>query len=253
MTEQVKILFLSANPKDISRIRLEQEMRDVDEGIRLGEYCDQLKLIFQPAARPRDIRRALLRYKPHILHFSGHGSATAGIVLEDDSGNTKMLSTDALAGLLGVIKDNLRIVLLNACYSAVQADAIGKVIDFTIGMRKEIGDRSAIVFSVAFYDGLAGGRSVKESFGLGVNALQSEGIPETETPTLLVKEGADSARTYLVSPRELRPDAEKPGEERPREGHNVKWQANATTGDIVQTGIGGDVRTDTLHIGPNNK
>lgn len=210
MSEQVKILFLSANPKDISRIRLDEEMREVDEIIRMGDRRDQLDLILHPAVRPGDIRQALLRHQPHILHFSGHGSPTEGIIVEDKNGKTKLISTDALAALFRAIKDNLNVVLLNACYSAVQAEAITHVVDFTIGMRKEIGDHSAIVFSAAFYQGLAYGRSVQESFDLGVSSLMLEGIPESETPALLSKKGADATRAYLGARGERHPVTEPP-------------------------------------------
>lgn len=248
MTDRVKILFLSACPKDITRIRLDQEVRDIDATILKGEYRDHLELIQHSAVRPADLREALLRNKPHVLHFSGHGSATEGIVVEDESGNTKFLSTEALADLLGVIKDNLRIVVLNACFSTVQAESIRQVVDFTIGMQKKIGDRSAIVFSVAFYQGLAYGRSVRESFRLGVSALKSEGIPESETPTLLEKEEGTGAQTYLVSPRE-RPNSEEPSGGK----RDVHGRTNMTMkGDIYNTDVG-DVHTDTFHIGPNRK
>lgn len=201
MTDQVKILFLSANPKDISRIRLDEEAREVDEMIRMGDFRDQLALIPHFAVRPGDLRQSLLRHKPHILHFSGHGSSTEGIILEDNRGHTKPLSTNALAALFRVIKDNLRIVLLNACFSALQAQGISQIVDFTIGMNKEIGDRSAILFSAAFYQGLAYGRSVQESFDLGVTAIMFEGIPESDIPVLMTKQGVDAAQTHLVLPK----------------------------------------------------
>lgn len=250
MTEKVKILFLAACPKNISRIRLDQEIREIDKIIRQGEYRDQLELVQHHAVRPADVREALLRHQPHILHFSGHGSATEGIVVEDESGNTKFLSREALDDLLGVIKDNLRIVVLNACYSAVQAEPIRQVVDFTIGMRNKIGDRSAIVFSVAFYEGLAHGRNVRESFRLGLTALKSEGIPETETPVLLEKEEDAAARTYLVSPRERRESEEQPMGDRGPEG-----RASVTAGrDVNNVRIHGGVNTQgDIHFGSNNK
>lgn len=244
MTEQIKILFLTACPKDISRIRLDQEVREVDGIIRKGEYREQLELIHHTAVRPADVREALLRHKPHILHFSGHGSATEGIVVEDATGNTNFLGIEVLADLLGVIKDNLRVVVLNACYSAVQAEAIRQVVDFTIGMRNKIGDRSAIVFSVAFYEGLANGRNVRESFRLGLSALKFEKIPETETPALLEKEEDTAARTYLISPRERR------HEEPPRDNLGTGGQVNVKKRDEYTNIIHGDVRTDLFHLGP---
>lgn len=209
MTEQVKILFLSASPKDVGQIRLGEEVREVDQNIQLGRCRDQLALIPHFAVRPRDLRETLLRHEPQILHFSGHGSPTKGIVLEDNTGHTQLVSTDALAALLRIIKDNLRIVVLNACYSSLQAEAISQIVDFTIGMNKEIGDRAAIVFSAAFYQGLAFGRSVQESFDLGVSAIMMEGIDEANKPDLLTKKGADAAQSYLVTRVKRRTDKEK--------------------------------------------
>lgn len=250
MTDKVKILFLAACPKNISRIRLDQEIREIDKIIRQGEYRDQLELVQYHAVRPSDVREALLRHQPHILHFSGHGSATEGIVVEDESGNTKFLSAEALAHLFGVIRDNLRVVVLNACFSAVQAEPIKQVVDFTIGMQNKIGDRSAIVFSVAFYEGLANGRSVREAFRLGLSALKSEGIPETETPALLEKEEDAAARTYLVSPRER-----QVSEAQPKDDRSPKGRASVTAGrDVTDIRIHGGVQTQgDIHFGSNNK
>lgn len=203
MNDPVKILFLSANPVDITRIRLDEEVREVDQKIQLGPRRDQLSLIPTLAVRPSDLAHALLRHTPHVLHFSGHGSATQGIVLEDNEGKTKLVATDALANLLQLIKDNLRVVVLNACFSGLQADAIQQVVDFTIVMTDKIGDKSAIVFSSAFYQGLAFGRSVKEAFGLGVVELELQGIPGADIPKLLEKAGADASKAYLIAPETL--------------------------------------------------
>jgi hypothetical protein len=198
MPDRIKILFLSSNPKNISRIRLDEEWREVSERIRMAKLRDHFELIPVLAVRPRDVTQALLEYKPHILHFAGHGSPTEGIVLEDNNGQTKLVSADALAHLFGVIKDNLRVVLLNACYSGLQVGGISQVIDFTIGMQKTIGDKSAIVFASSFYEAVAFGRNVKEAFDLGVSGLMMEGIAESDVPLLVQKSGADAAKVYLM-------------------------------------------------------
>lgn len=203
MAQAVKILFLSANPNDVTEIRLGEEVREVEDSIQLGECRDQLLLLPHFAVRVPDLRDTLLRHRPHVLHFSGHGSATQGIALKDKNGNLKLVHVDALASLLGVIKDNVRVVVLNACFSSLQADEISKVIDFTIGMNNTIRDHSAIVFSSAFYQGLAYGRSVQEAFALGVSALMLEGIPEATTPVLLSKAGVDPARSYLLKKKKV--------------------------------------------------
>lgn len=74
-----------------------------------------------------------------------------------------------------MLTDNLRLVVLNACYSRPQAEAITKSIDAAVGMKRAIGDEAAIVFAVSFYRALGFGRSVKEASELGVVALSMEG------------------------------------------------------------------------------
>ena len=56
--------------------------------------------------------------KPHIVHFSGHGSPGAELVLLNDRGSPKPVSKRALVHLFHTLKDNVRVlVVLNACYS----------------------------------------------------------------------------------------------------------------------------------------
>lgn len=199
MPEKIKILFLAANPTDISRIRIDEELREIDERISLGSHRDRFELISHFAVRPRDLTRALLKHQPHILHFSGHGTTSAGIVLEDNDGKTKVVAAAHIAELLSIIQDNLRVVVLNSCYSSLQASGIAETIDCVIGMNDKVGDRSAIIFSASFYESLAFGRSINEAFKLGVVQLKTEGAPGATTPTLLVKQGADLRNVYLTS------------------------------------------------------
>lgn len=199
MTEKIKILFLASNPTDISRIRVDEELREVDERISLGSHRDRFELIPHFAVRPRDLTRGLLKHQPHILHFSGHGSTSAGIVLEGNDGKTKVVAAADLAELLSIIKDNLRVVVLNSCYSALQAGGITESIDCVIGMNDKVGDSSAIIFSASFYESLAFGRSVHEAFRLGVVQLKTEGSPGATTPTLLTKQGVDLGKVYLTA------------------------------------------------------
>jgi len=90
-------------------------------------------------------------------------------------------------------------VLLNACYSRVQGEAVSQVIDFVVGMGDAIGDEAARVFAASFYRALAFHRSVQEAFDQARTALLLEGIPEEDIPELLVKPGVDAAATVLVA------------------------------------------------------
>jgi len=208
--ERIKILFLASNPTDISRIRLDEELREIDERISLSSYREQFELIPHFAVRPRDLMRGLVKHQPHILHFSGHGSTSAGIVLEDNQGKTKLVAAADIAELISIVKDNLRVVVLNSCYSALQAGGIAETIDCVIGMNDKVGDSSAIIFSATFYENLAFGRSVEEAFRLGVMGLKTEGSAGATIPTLLTKHGVDLAKVYLTSHKKGSSTPEKP-------------------------------------------
>ncbi|BAZ28701.1 hypothetical protein NIES4074_11350 [Cylindrospermum sp. NIES-4074] len=182
-----KILVLAANPKNTPALRLEQELRDIAEGLRRSQKRDQFSLEQQLAVRPRDIQRALLDINPQIIHFSGHGAKQEGLVFEDESGNFQLVSGSALADLFELFADQIECVVLNGCYSLVQAEAIAQHINYVIGMNQAIGDRAAIEFAVGFYDALGAGRSIEFAYKLGCGAIRLAGIEEQLTPVLLKK------------------------------------------------------------------
>jgi WD40 repeat protein len=182
-----KILILTANPRNSDPLRLDKEAREIEEGLRRANRRDGFEIKTKWAVRAQDLRRSLLDETPHIVHFSGHGAGGDGLALEDDAGQVQLVSSAALAQLFGLFKDRLECVLLNACYSEVQAEAIHQQINCVMGMNQAIGDRAAIEFAVGFYDALGAGRSYADAFEFGRNAIAMEGISESATPVLMFK------------------------------------------------------------------
>lgn len=178
------ILILAANPKNTPPLRLDQEVREIDNGLQRARRRDEFILKQVWAVRRSDFRRAMLDLKPNIVHFCGHGSGEEGIAFEDENGQAKLISTEALSGFFELFSDKVECVVLNACYSEVQAEAIVKHIPHVIGMNKAIGDTAAIEFSVAFYDALGAGESIEFAYKLACNAIQLSGMPENLTPIL---------------------------------------------------------------------
>jgi uncharacterized protein YjbI with pentapeptide repeats len=181
------ILILAANPRDTSRLRLDREVREIDSGLQRASRRDEFILRQVWAARPTDVRRVMLDVKPDIVHFCGHGAGKEGIAFEDESGNTKLVNTKALAGFFALFSDKVDCVLLNACYSEVQAKAIARHIKYVIGMKRGIGDTAAVEFAVAFYDALGAGESIEFAFSLACNAIQWADIPQSLIPSLKTK------------------------------------------------------------------
>ena len=98
----------------------------------------------------------------------------------------------ALAALFELVADKVQVncVVLNACYSDIQAKAIVQHIPFVIGMKQAIGDQAVIAFSVGFYTGLAANRyrSIEKAFRSACVDIQLQNIAEELTPVLHKKE-----------------------------------------------------------------
>lgn len=201
--QKMKITFLASNPTGSSRLALDEEARLIEEKVRGSKHRDLVTFKTRWAVRPEDLQQVLLEDEPVIVHFSGHGGGAVGILLHSqDQGDQRLVAEKALTDLFRVLKDDIRVVVLNACYSEVQATAIVQEIDFVIGMSDSVGDEAARVFAAAFYRGLAFGRSVKNAFDLGLNDLRLAGLgQEDHIPKLLVRSGVDSSTTVLVGGR----------------------------------------------------
>ncbi|MFI3219080.1 MAG: COR domain-containing protein [Methylococcales bacterium] len=185
---QKTILIAAASPSDEARLRLDVEVRDITEGLRLAEQRDQFLLEKIWATRVRDLRRAMQTHKPTIVHFCGHGTGEQGIILEDNQGKAQLVSSDALAGFFELFTDSVECVVLNACFSDVQAEGIVKHIPYVIGMSKAIGDEAAIEFAVAFYDSVAAGEGYERAYKVACNAIAMAGISGHLIPQLFKKE-----------------------------------------------------------------
>ncbi|MEG4110706.1 MULTISPECIES: AAA-like domain-containing protein [unclassified Microcoleus] len=181
------ILFLAANPKNSTPLRLGEEAKEIAEGLQRSKKRDKFQLDQQWAVTPREMQRAVLDYKPEIVHFSGHGAGESGLALEDDMGQIKLVNAKALAALFEAFKEYVECVILNACYSEVQAEAIARHIPYVIGMNQAVGDKAAREFAVGFYDTLAAGESIEFAYKLGCVSISMAGIAEELTPVLKKK------------------------------------------------------------------
>lgn len=198
MKSKTTVLFFASNPDDVTSLRLDEEARAIKEKIERSEHRDVLDLVTRWATRPDDLLQELNDLQPTVVHFSGHGSAAGELVLMNDSRQAKLVNPEALRALFSTLKDNIRLVVLNACYSKTQATAIADVIDCVIGMNSSIGDQAAIAFAASLYRAIGYGRSVKDAFEQGKVSLMLEGVPEENTPELHVREGVDPTKVCLI-------------------------------------------------------
>ncbi|MBO3460735.1 CHAT domain-containing protein [Aetokthonos hydrillicola Thurmond2011] len=214
-----KVLILSANPKNTNQLRLDEEVREIELALERSRSREEFQIITKWAVRINDLRRALLDFEPQIVHFSGHGigtantrlnnhqeqrsqretvgldSAPSGIILEDDFGQEQLVETKAIKELFELFKDSTDCILLNACYSETQAEAIYQHIDCVIGMNRAIPDGTAVKFSVGFYDAIGAGRNYADAFKFGCNNINLNNIPDDLIPVIKVR---NFSKTFFV-------------------------------------------------------
>ena len=203
LPEKVTVLFLASNPVDQQQLRLDEEVRSITEMIRKSEHRDSVELVSCWAVRTTDVMQALNEHTPTVVHFSGHGSDQDEIVFQDNQGNAKTVSKDAIVQTMNACSDGIRLVFFNTCYSRGQAEAAAEHVHATIGMKTSIGDEAARVFAAQFYSAIGFGLSVSKAFEQARAAVMLEGIPEEDTPELFMMDGLSADDVVIVRP----PDA----------------------------------------------
>jgi hypothetical protein len=196
--ERVRILVLAANPSSTGKIDIGREIQQIEERIGTGKHRDAIELIPCWAARLGDLQRELLKARPHVLHFSGHGKSDRLIIEAKDGLLGAEIDAAALVDLISILRDDLRLVVLNACHSEPLAAALSEHVDYAIGMNKPIDDEAAIDFSASFYQAIAFGRTIEAAFRLGCNALRLRQVPEEQAPRLKAKASGDTGSLVLV-------------------------------------------------------
>jgi hypothetical protein len=94
---QKTILFLAANPKKTAQLDLEKEVEAVQQELARLQRHEPFIFKTQWATTLEGVRHALLDHEPQIIHFSGHGAGQAGIVLENENGESQLVDGDTLA------------------------------------------------------------------------------------------------------------------------------------------------------------
>ncbi len=186
-----KILFLSANPHVVTPHYFAEEVRSISAGLLLADQQDRWEIQPHMTSQLRDLRRALLEHEPHIVHFIGQGEAN-GLFVEESLGIPLLISANALAGSFELCADTVECVILSAAYSEEQAQAICQHIDYVIGIPSLIKNKTAAVFTAAFYHALGVGKTIEEAFESALIASSQELSYMPHHPIPILKRGTAS-------------------------------------------------------------
>ncbi len=191
----IRVLFVLSCPKGQDQIDTAEEIRQIRAALVASPYRNRFTHEIITAATYTDLRVGLRQHKPHILHMACHGTPEAELVLSDGHGGEELIDAETFVELLDVLKEDLGLVLLNACHSTAITQKVAAVVDLVLGMRGAVADSSAVAFAAVFYESIAGGDTVEAGFRLGVNELRRRKA-NTSSPELLPVTGPQRQRRF---------------------------------------------------------
>lgn len=196
----LNVLYSTANPDSKSPLRVDAEMRQVQDAVRGSRLRDHIVLHYRPAANLNSIMDGLNDFTPGIVHFSGHGD-TDGIAVDHAKVKRpkgKTVTFDLLAQAIAAVDHPPQVIVLNSCNSAGAKKAFLPPAQAVIAMGDSISDLAATAFAARFYAAIAAGQSLKAAFDQGVVAVSVSSLIEAKTPQLILVDGVNAAKVVLV-------------------------------------------------------
>ncbi len=197
--EEITVLFMAASPEDEAQLRLDKEIREIEQRLRATEHRDSIRFVPKVARQLTDLIQDLNEVRPHIVHFSGHGNE-AELAFENAEGRAQPLNNETLGVLLAATSDRIRLAVFNSCQSAAQAAFATDYVSFAIGMETSVEDEKAKTFAAQFYASLGFGKTVTQAFEQAKAQVTLAHRGGGEIPQLFAAPGDDPGTTVLVTP-----------------------------------------------------
>ena len=176
----VRLLVIISNPPDLpefKKLDVVREKRLIKEALKPLIDEGRFVVTWEDEASLERIHDALLTFKPHIIHYTGHGGFAeekGGVLLLED-GYDKSLNVSGAELAERLAKRDVRLVVLSGCqtakaktsdsFSSVAGAIVKKGIPAVIAMPQSIRDDSANIFASRFYKALASGQPVDVALG----------------------------------------------------------------------------------------
>lgn len=199
--EKLRILILGASAD--GGLRVGREQKRIRAAIESALHRDHVDLDVRPAATTEDLLDGIAKFRPHVIHFSGHSDEDS-IEFEDETDDLHdgvIVTARAFASAVQAADQPPILIMLNSCLSAGHLERlVTEVVPFAIGMADEIDDGDAIAYAARFYANVANGQSIYAAHAAGRAALELGGLDGADLPTLAWGDDVDPTATHLVKP-----------------------------------------------------
>jgi tetratricopeptide (TPR) repeat protein len=179
-SDNTPVIFLAfANDRDdtIGYLRnLPIEARRLREVLEPAEQAGLCEVVVRSNSTAGDIFKVFqdprYRNRVAILHYGGHANGYE-LLLESAAGEAAVADAGGLAKFLGQ-QQGLHLVFLNGCSTQQQTEGLLEAnVSAVISTSRAIEDQVATDFSYQFYQGLAGGTSIRTAYNEAEASVQT--------------------------------------------------------------------------------
>jgi hypothetical protein len=197
----LRVLGVSAQPLDLPELDMQRERHDISGAFKRRLNPGDVYLEWLSRDRWTDLAEAIRSHPWHVLHIMSHGgfdseTGSGYVQLSGDDGSARPISAVDLARLVSENPD-LRLVVLNACESAVSspegaftstaAKLVREGVPAVVAMQYEITDGAALVFASSFYGEIARGQPLDRAMTRAREAVKMTNRSlEWATPVLFL-------------------------------------------------------------------
>jgi hypothetical protein len=240
----LRILIVISDPSDLGQhgmppLNAAQEINRIQAALEERAVTGQIKADVLTHAVAADLRQKLRTFRPHVVHFIGHGgfqNDQGMLVMEDEDHLTRFVSDRQFREFfLGT--EDVKLVILNACQGATQSSTkalaglapqvVRRGLGAVVAMQYPIPDKVSLSFAREFYRALAEYYPVDAAVAEGRRAVYQDfgsDRPDWGTPVIFMR----SPDGLLFSPPQARQEPAAQAQASPGSGKVAKSKSAST-------------------------
>jgi hypothetical protein len=180
LPEPFRLLVVPTNLPGSIAIDVEREIGNITDALR-GARCE---LETPDSQKVGSFMQTLVRFKPHVLHFIGHGDKDGNILFKGDA-NQSVPVGEVLGQMVGAMGESPpRVIILNACGTArarpeahdlgLAAKLVRSRVPLVVATQFRISDLAASAFARGFYEYVAAGLPIQRATAWGRLVIKTE-------------------------------------------------------------------------------
>ncbi|MCG9889587.1 MAG: tetratricopeptide repeat-containing serine protease family protein [Thermosynechococcaceae cyanobacterium MS004] len=183
------ILILPSNPKKIEHAIWKQNHKEIRDALRRAKNGKQFYLEERSDISASELSQELSAIEPYIINIFGRDSGIEKLAIEENPEKNSLQEprkSKLIAELLQLHNRSIKCIVMNRCYSEIQAKEIVQYVDFLIGVSDELEDSKSSIFIEEFYYQLGCDRTIRDAYKLSCNLVERKGYQDINLLTRLL-------------------------------------------------------------------